>query len=235
MKFKLKIAIVVIFSSCVLFFSVLIVINNNQKNISALTSLHSKFDTIIVDAGHGGEDGGAVVEGVIEKNINLEISLKLEKALKLMGYNVIMTRSEDKLIYDPDESKTMRQKKSSDIHKRTKLVNKTDRAILISIHQNKYPSPSSKGTQVFYSPKNPNSEILAQSIQSAVSEMLQPKNKRMIKKSGTNIYLLYNAKPPAVMVECGFISNPNERKNLISDEYQNKIVYCILCGILNFV
>lgn len=234
MKVKFKVAIVVIFSSCLLFLLIFAVINNNQKYINTSANPSNNFDTIIIDAGHGGEDGGAVIGEIVEKDINLEISLKLEKALKSMGYNVIMTRTEDKLIYDPAESKTMRQKKSADIHKRTDIVNKSNNAILISIHQNKYPSPSSKGAQVFYSPKDSRSEVLAQNIQSAIGEMLQPKNKRMIKKSGTNIYMLYNAKIPAVMVECGFISNPNECKNLRDDEYQNKMVYCILCGILKF-
>lgn len=234
MKVKFGVYVVVIFSAIALMLVVITVIINN-KSLKANSNNFNTFDTIIIDAGHGGEDGGAVVGNVIEKDINLDISLKLEKALKIMGYNVIMIRKDDKLIYDSQECKTMRKKKSSDLHKRLDIVNKQKNAILISVHQNKYPSPSSKGTQVFYSPNNSKSEMLAQSIQSSVCQMLQNKNTRMIKKSGSNIYLLYNAKIPAVMVECGFMSNPAERKLLLNDEYQEQMVYCILCGILNYI
>lgn len=234
MKVKFGVYVVVIFSAIALMLVIITVIINN-KSLKANSNNFHTFDTVIIDAGHGGEDGGAVVESVNEKDINLDISLKLENALKVMGYDVIMIRSEDKLIYNPQKCKTMRQKKSSDIHKRTEIVNNQKNAILISVHQNKYPSPSSKGTQVFYSPNNSESEMLAQSIQSSVCQMLQNKNTRMIKKSGSNIYLLYNAKIPAVMVECGFMSNPAERKLLLNDEYQDQMVYCILCGILNYI
>lgn len=207
----------------------------NDKALSSSNNVDERYKTVIIDAGHGGEDGGAIgCDGTIEKGINLKISKKLEKALRMMGYNVIMTRSKDKLIYDADVARTIRQKKVSDIHNRADLVNSTPNCILISIHQNEFQSPNVRGTQVFYSPNNEESKVLAHSIQSTVQDLLQPNNKRFIKKSGTNIYMLYYAKNPAVMVECGFLSNYDECQRLKNDEYQNKLTFSIMCGILNY-
>lgn len=213
------------------------VIDKNEKSISSsVNTLDTKYQTVIIDAGHGGGDGGAVArDGTLEKDINLSISTRLETALKLMGYNVIMTRTTDKLIYDADISKTIRQKKVSDIRNRTDLVNSTPNSILISIHQNKFPQTQYSGTQVFYSSNCEESKPIAQSIQFAVRDLLQPQNKREIKKSGTNIYMLYYSKAPAVMVECGFLSNYEECEKLKSKDYQKQMVFCIMCGILNYL
>lgn len=208
---------------------------NENSIFSSINGGNEKHRTVIIDAGHGGEDGGAVArDGTVEKGINLSISKKLETSLRIMGYNVIMTRTKDKLIYDVSECRGIRQKKVSDIHNRSDLANSTPNSILISIHQNEYSAESACGTQTFYAPNCDQSKVLAQSIQSAVRELLQPNNNRTIKKSGTNIYMLYYAKNPAVMVECGFLSNYEECHKLKSKDYQNKIVFCIMCGILNY-
>jgi len=237
LKIKWSVIIAVLFIIVIFIGLVFLVIYKNEKSISSTANtLDTKYKTVIIDAGHGGGDGGAVAkDGTLEKDINLSISQKLETALKIMGYNVIMTRTKDELIYDADVSKTTRQKKVSDIHNRTDLVNSTPNAVLISIHQNKFPATQYSGTQVFYSPNCEESKPLAQSIQFAVRDLLQPYNKREIKKSGTSIYMLYYVKSPAVMVECGFLSNYEECEKLKSKDYQKQMVFCIMCGILNYL
>ena len=190
--------------------------------------------TVVVDAGHGGIDPGAIsADGTLEKDINLALSECLSDMLKAFGFNVVMTRTEDGLICDQGLS-TVREMKRSDINNRLDLSEKSRNSILISIHQNKFSQSKYNGTQVFYSVKNPLSKQLAQNIQSDVSRLLQPQNNRQIKSVGSEIYLLYHSTKPAVMVECGFISNPDELKNLLSEKYQSKLSFSILNSILNF-
>ncbi|HEX3025738.1 MAG TPA: N-acetylmuramoyl-L-alanine amidase CwlD [Clostridia bacterium] len=190
--------------------------------------------TIIIDAGHGGEDGGAIgYDGVIEKDINLSISLKLKTFFRLAGYQVIMTRDSDKAIYDSG-SNTIRQKKTSDLHNRLKLASSYPDALFLSIHQNIYESSRYSGAQVFYSQNNPQSKTLAEIIQKQIREQLQPTNNRMIKKAEKNLFLLYYAKSPSVMVECGFLSNPTECKNLENNSYQQKIAFSIFSAVLSY-
>lgn len=190
--------------------------------------------TVIVDAGHGGEDGGAVgIDGTIEKNINLDIALKLEKILKFYGFNVIMTRTEDVMTCDEGLS-SMREKKVSDIHNRFKLIEQNPEAIFVSVHQNKFSDSAQHGMQVFYSDNNEQSIVLAKSIQNSVVKTLQADNMRVVKKSGSSIYLLYHAEIPAVLAECGFISNGDEVKLLNNDGYRMKIAILIADGILKY-
>ena len=190
--------------------------------------------TVVVDAGHGGIDPGAIsADGTLEKDINLALSECLSDMLKAFGFNVVMTRTEDGLICDQGLS-TVREMKRSDINNRLDLSEKNRNSILISIHQNKFSQSKYNGTQVFYSVNNPLSKQLAQNIQSDVSRLLQPQNNRQIKSVGSEIYLLYHSTKPAVMVECGFISNPDELKNLLSEKYQSKLSFSILNSILNF-
>lgn len=190
--------------------------------------------TVIVDAGHGGEDGGAVgIDNTVEKDINLDIALKLEKILKFYGFNVIMTRTEDVMTCD-DGLDSMRKKKVSDIHNRFEIMEKNPDAVFVSVHQNKFTDSSQHGTQVFYSGNNEESKKLAESVQNSVVCTLQPDNKRVVKKSGSGIYLLYHAKNPAILVECGFISNPNEVKKLNNKEYRMKTAMLIADGLLKY-
>lgn len=190
--------------------------------------------TVIVDAGHGGDDGGAVgIDGTVEKDINLDIALKLEKILKFYGFNVIMTRTEDVMTCDNGLS-TMRERKVSDIRNRFKLIEHNPDAIFVSVHQNKFSDSAQHGTQVFYSDNNEKSRILANSIQTSVVNALQSGNMRAVKKSGSSIYLLYHAKIPAVLVECGFISNADEVKLLNNDDYRMKVAILIADGILKY-
>lgn len=190
---------------------------------------------IIIDAGHGGEDGGAVgIDGTAEKDLNLSISLKLNEILSAMGYQTRMVRTTDTSIHNTDAD-TVRERKVSDIHNRATIMNEYENCIYVSIHQNKYSGSSIWGAQTFYSPNNEESKELAQLIQASIANNVQPDNKRVIKQSGTNIYVLYNATKPAVMVECGFVSNANELEQLKDDEYQNKMAFAISNGIINYL
>lgn len=191
--------------------------------------------TVIVDAGHGGDDGGAIgIDGTVEKDINLDIALKLEKILKFYGFNVIMTRTQDVMTCD-DGLDSLRKRKISDIHNRFELMRKNPDAIFISVHQNKFEDSSQHGTQVFYSGNDERSKELAEAIQTSVTLTLQRKNDRVVKKSGSGIYLLYHAKIPAVLVECGFISNSDEVKKLKDESYRMKLAILIAEGLLKYL
>lgn len=191
--------------------------------------------TVIVDAGHGGDDSGAIgIDGTVEKDINLDIALKLEKILKFYGFNVIMTRTQDVMTCD-DGLDSLRKRKISDIHNRFELMRKNPDAIFISVHQNKFEDSSQHGTQVFYSGNDERSKELAEAIQTSVTLTLQRKNDRVVKKSGSGIYLLYHAKIPAVLVECGFISNSDEVKKLKDESYRMKLAILIADGLLKYL
>lgn len=198
----------------------------------------SNAKTIILDAGHGGEDGGAVgVDGIVEKDINLSIALKLEDLLEVAGYNVVMTRDTDASIYD-DDAESLREKKRSDLRNRAEIIDdhaNNKNAVFVSIHQNKFPNPKYFGTQIFYSKNDPKSEELANSVKNSVVGLIQPENKRAIKPANQKIFLLNNAQIPAIVVECGFLSNEEEAKKLGSEDYQNKMAFSIYCGVLEFL
>lgn len=188
---------------------------------------------VVIDAGHGGEDSGAVANSVLEKDINLEIALKLRDMLKASGIEVNMIRESDVSIYDT-ASGTIRERKVSDLKNRVKIVNNNKKNILVSIHQNKFEQSKYSGAQMFYSTNNDKSQILAENIRKSITGLIQPENKRELKKGGSDIYLLNKAAVPAVIVECGFISNEEEAKNLSNEEYQSKIAFAIYCGILEY-
>lgn len=208
-----------------------------MANFSAAeaSSMPITQNTVIVDAGHGGDDGGAIgIDGTVEKDINLDIALKLEKILKFYGFNVIMTRTQDVMTCD-DGLDSLRKRKISDIHNRFELMRKNPDAIFISVHQNKFEDSSQHGTQVFYSGNDERSKELAEAIQTSVTLTLQRKNDRVVKKSGSGIYLLYHAKIPAVLVECGFISNSDEVKKLKDESYRMKLAILIADGLLKYL
>ena len=210
----------------------MVVAKNNRTMLTAKPSPETL--SVIVDAGHGGMDGGAVgVDGTVEKEINLQIAKKVDAMLRFLGYRSVMTRTEDISLHTPD-AKTTRQKKVSDIHQRMRMMEETKDAIFVSIHQNQFSDESQTGTQVFYSKNKAASAVLAQSIQDAVVASIQPENTRKIKPSGTEIYLLYHAPIPAVLVECGFLSNYGETQLLKDETYQQKISAAIVAGILAY-
>lgn len=195
--------------------------------------ININLPVIIIDAGHGGEDGGAVgVDGTYEKDINLQIALKVNEILSIFGYKTHLIRTTDTAIHTTGN--TIRERKVSDIRNRADTMNLYESCIYLSIHQNKYSDGRIWGTQTFYSANCDESREIAQLIQNAVKSQLQPNNKRQIKKSGTDIYVLYNATKPAVMVECGFVSNQNELNQLKDNAYQNNMALSIATGIINY-
>lgn len=210
--------------------------STSERIASAEINTAEMLPTIIIDAGHGGFDGGTSSDdGIIEKDINLKISLYLCEYLNFFGFNTLLTRDKDESL-ESDGLSTIREKKSSDIHNRMDLMEKTDNALFVSIHQNHYSVEKYYGLQVFYSPNfSEESSQLAQSIQDTVTELLQQDNERQIKKCGTSVYLMYNAVKPAVLVECGFLSNHNESQLLKTEEYQKKLAFCVALGIRDYV
>lgn len=189
--------------------------------------------TIVIDAGHGGEDGGAVSDsGVLEKDINLSIANDTSALFYMLGFDVTQTRTTD-IALDNGED-TIRKRKVSDMKKRLKIFNSSEENTVISIHQNKFSESKYHGTQIFYSPNNPKSKLLADSIKYSVKGLLQPDNERECKKADSGIYLLKNTNNPAVIVECGFISNGEECKNLLDSQYQKQMAYSITAGFLSY-
>lgn len=179
---------------------------------------------VIIDAGHGGEDGGASsCTGVLESQINLEISLRLNDLLHLLGYQTHMIRTTDTAIYS--EGETLSAKKVSDLKNRVAIVNETDNALLVSIHQNTFPDGRYSGAQVFYS-KNADSKLLADHLQTTLIQSLNPGSRRHAKPSD-GIYLMQHIQQPGILVECGFISNAEEDTKLRSPEYQQKLA-CVI-------
>lgn len=197
------------------------------------TFLPSEGRTIIIDAGHGSPDGGAVGStGILEKDLNLSVARYLQKFFESNGTNVLLTRSDDNGIYDVEGS--IKNKKVSDIKNREKLVSESDADLFISIHMNKFPESKYSGPQVFYSLNDENSELLAKCIQQSMIAALNPENKREIKKADGSIYLLKNIKIPAVLVECGFLSNSEEEQKLIDANYQRQLAWSMYCGIIEY-
>ena len=191
---------------------------------------------IILDPGHGGVDGGAVGPGdVLEKDINLAIALILRDMLKATGFEVVMTREDDRSIHDEDITGVRRQK-TSDLNNRLEIVERhSPNAIFLSIHQNRFRDASSRGAQIFHSPNHPDSERLARILQDTIIEMIQPENTRDIKKAGDNLFLMDRAKCPAVLIECGFLSNIQDTKNLTDPEYQKQLSFAIFVSVLRYL
>ena len=193
----------------------------------------SVLPLIIIDAGHGGEDCGAIgVNGIYEKDINLEISKFIGEELSTRGFTVIQTRTEDRLLYsDAENIKGIR--KISDLKNRVKIFNSYENAVVVSIHMNSFSSSKYSGLQVYYSSYE-GSSALATEIKESVKESLQPENKRNI-KLGDGIYVLKHSTHPSVLVECGFLSNAEECERLSKKEYQKSLSFSIVCGIINYV
>lgn len=225
------IAVAIIF---VFLVSIVLIRYIGESKMVLLPISEKTSQTIILDPGHGGMDGGAVgVNQLVEKNINLQIAIKLEEMLSLNGFNVIMTRDTDVSIHDSEITNLNRQKRS-DMYNRLKIIEDHPEAIFISIHQNKFPQAQAKGAQMFYSTNLEDSKKLAGILQQNFISYLQPENTREIKPSGEELFLLHNAHIPAVLVECGFLSNEEDAANLQSSDYQDKIVFTIFNSLIQF-
>ena len=194
---------------------------------------------IVIDAGHGGEDGGtSSAAGVVEKEVNLAVAFALRDMLEAAGIPVVMTRTEDKLLYD----------RNVDFHSRKKVLDLAARRIIaeetasshggnslfVSIHMNAFPQTQYSGMQVWYGTGDPRSAEIAGAIQTA-SSALMPDNTRKIKAAGSNIYLLDRIQTPAVLVECGFLSNPAEAERLSREDYRYALAAVIFAGVAGFI
>lgn len=206
-----------------------------QKAVKTNVMIVSEKPVIVIDAGHGGEDGGTQsADGVLEKDINLAISLKLKKILDSYGFTTVMIRDSDKMIYDSSAS-TVRNKKSSDLHNRMDIMKKYPGSIFLSIHQNHFSESKYSGAQVFYCKKQIGSAELAECIQKCIVSALQNDNTRQVKPCTSSVYLIYNAATTAVMVECGFMSNKAEAEKLSDDAYQYELALAISKGLMNYL
>lgn len=197
--------------------------------------VEDSYPVIIIDAGHGGEDGGAIGNnGVIEKDLNLSIARDLRDMLISCGYTVIMTRDGDKMLYDPNSDYKGR-KKALDLAERVKIANSYENSIFISIHMNSFPQEQYSGLQVYYSKNSPLSKDLADNIQTLIRDSLQPNNDRKTKQAGSNIFVLDRISDPAVLIECGFLSNPNECAELSKKEYRQELALGIFSAITKYL
>lgn len=200
--------------------------------ISVFSPARFSDETVVIDAGHGGEDGGAVsVTGAIESQINLEIALKLNEIFGLYGVNTLLLRDSDVSLHDSN-AETLRQKKVSDLHNRVSLINATKNPVVISIHQNTYSSSRYHGAQVFYA-NNDASLPLAQITQNTLKQILDPTNNRKPTIVPDSVYLMNHISCKAILVECGFLSNHQEDALLQTSAYQNKIAIALACSYLN--
>ena len=205
----------------------------NEKSKSV--SLNDCGYTFVIDAGHGGEDAGAIAsDGTLEKDLNLEIATLVACLLELNGNNVKMTRTEDTLLYDyyNDLEDYTGQKKVYDLKNRVKITEENENAIYVGIHMNKFSQSKYSGLQVYYSKNNENSINIANRIKSNTRLYLQTDNKREIKKADSSIYILNNIDCPAVLVECGFLSNENELSNLKNEDYRAKLSVTLFSALL---
>lgn len=189
---------------------------------------------VILDAGHGGEDSGAIGKnGRLEKDLNLEVALEIGEELEKRGYIVVYTRTEDRLLYTEAENiKGIR--KISDLKNRCKFAAKYPASIFISIHMNSYGSEKYSGLQVYYKPTDDRSRALADSIQQRVISDVQPSNNRKI-KPGDSMYILENVANTAVLIECGFLTNSEECEKLSQKEYQKSLSFSIVCAIIEHI
>lgn len=190
----------------------------------AVQSADAMRIAVVLDPGHGGRDGGAVTKTDIrEKDLNLSVSNRLYDFLTLCGVNTVMTRTEDRLMCNENDPLLKGKIKMTDLKNRLLFAEKFPDAAFVSIHMNTFPVEKYSGLQVYYAEKHPLSEILAMTIQERVKNVLQPQNDRKIKAAGSNIFLLEHITAPAILVECGFLSNPTEAEKLTDAVYQTQL------------
>ena len=228
-------ALIVLLCTYLLVFGFIKTAQLPEQAVSVGAETDYPLPTIVLDAGHGGIDSGCVsVNGAEEKDINLSIMLKLRDMLEVTGLRVEVTRDTDRSIHDTGVTGLGNQKKS-DMKNRLDIVNSFDDAVFVSIHQNQFTDPKYSGAQMFYPEGSEESEHLAAIMQGNFVALLQPDNTREIKPVGTEIYLLHNAECPAVMAECGFLSNPEEAAKLESDEYQTMVAFTVYKSLCDYI
>ncbi len=214
---------------------IFIVFINASFPDTAVSNVQEDTPLIIIDAGHGGKDGGAVApDGTEEQYINLAIALKMNDYLEKKGYKTLLVRDDNNSIHDVNAN-TIKEQKVSDIRNRLKISESHKNSVYVSVHQNYFTESKYSGTQVFYSPNNPESEVLASFVQKSVVKNLQPDNTRQIKKCDKSVYLMYKTNAVAILAECGFLSNSDELEKLKNEEYQNSIAHAICDGIIDYI
>ncbi|MDD5937713.1 MAG: N-acetylmuramoyl-L-alanine amidase [Clostridiales bacterium] len=205
----------------------------HQRTVQAINIISVRLPgrQLILDAGHGGEDGGAVsVTGVPESGINLSIVLKMDQLLGFCGVEPVLLRDSDTSLHDA-EADTLRKKKVSDLHNRVSVIEGTENALVVSIHQNTFSNPAYHGCQVFYRPGE-ESLTLAVLVQDTVRTALDPANKRTPTQISDSVYLMKHITCPAVLVECGFLSNAPEEAKLRSEGYQTQMALCVTSAVM---
>ena len=200
-----------------------------SKNVSAQTNF-----TVVIDAGHGGEDGGCEGYGLVEKTLNLDIALKIAEMLENEGVSVVLTRETDVLLYDKNDNYEGK-KKALDLRKRVEITANCENPIFVSIHMNYFAQTKYSGLQVWYSKNDERSRILANIIQSKTKSILQPNNKRNVKEATSSIFILDNLSCPAVLVECGFLSNRDDALALADANYRQILAKTIFSAIIDYI
>lgn len=202
-----------------------------EKTASVSDYSKEKRINLVIDAGHGGADAGTIgVDGTKEKEINLSIAQKLYDFAMVSGVSSFLVRDGDYLVYSENDDKSR-----SDLYNRLDYINSINNSLLISIHQNHFEVESEWGMQIWYSPNDNKSPILADKILNISKQNLQPENKRLNKPSDDSYYILYRAKVPSVMVECGFMSNTEENTKLQNEKYQKELAYSIMLGLNEYI
>lgn len=206
-----------------------------HNEVLTVFSMADAEDILVIDAGHGGFDGGAVGgDGTTEQHINLSIAQRLDALAALYGIPTVLTRTnEDALDYHPGRS--IRENKVADIKARERVVNQINHPIFLSIHLNKFSDSQYFGAQVFYSKNHSSGQLLAEEIQRTLIAGIQNGNIRRAKPATPSIYLMKKLDCPAVIVECGFLSNPIEEKRLNDENYHKQLAICIISGYLEFL
>ncbi len=206
--------------------------NKNESEYQSVFFAPISNKVIVLDAGHGGFDAGASANGVQEKEINLLVALRLKEYLEQSGAVVVLTRSED--VSTAEENKEGQSAKKSDLYVRKNMADHSEGDIFVSIHMNKFPESQYRGAQVFYSDDQEDGKRLGDNIQQGLKDVLQDNNDRVCKKIDGGVFLLKNTTIPSVIVECGFLSNPQEAKLLQNEEYQQKVAWGIYLGVVRF-
>ena len=220
-------------SAVILFFCMTVYLQAQTAVQPALSPARFAEEVVVIDAGHGGEDGGAVsISGAVESNINLAIALRLDAIFGLYGVPAVLLRDSDISLHD-EQANTLREKKVSDLKNRVAAIEALDDPTVISIHQNTYPSSKYHGAQVFYA----NGELslpLARQTQAVLKQVLDPENERMPTSVPSSVYLMNHISCKAILVECGFLSNPEEDQLLQSSDYQKKLAAALAGAYLSY-
>lgn len=223
------------FVTCFIVISVFFYSSQRLKRVDIVPTMTLPVTNkvIILDAGHGVPDEGAQSSnGTTEASINLNIVLKVQKLLESSGSTVILTRSDENSIYEID-AKTISQKKVSDIKNRVKIGNNSSADIFVSIHLNKFSQSKYYGWQTFYKNGDENSKILATEIQNNLNNTIKKENSRVPHTLST-VYIMKNVEIPTAIVECGFLSNPEEESNLLNNDYQDQLAWSIYNGMMDY-